>query len=154
MFECHEQTVRTTLKKWEAKGLTGLWEAKGRGAKPKCQDSDIEYLVKCLEEEPRTYNSKQLAKKLKEERSVDLSSDRLRRLLTKKGYRWKRTRKSHKKKQDLKRKAIKQADLEMLRIAAFAGEIDLKYLDEAGFCLESPVSYSYSLIGKQKRLEQ
>jgi transposase len=69
-----------------------------------------------------------LAKKLKEERSVDLSSDRLRRLLTKKGYRWKRTRKSHKKKQDLKRKAIKQADLEMLRIAAFAGEIDLKYL--------------------------
>jgi hypothetical protein len=95
-----------------------------------------------------------LAKKLKEERSVDLSSDRLRRLLTKKGYRWKRTRKSHKKKQDLKRKAIKQADLEMLRIAAFAGEIDLKYLDEAGFCLESPVSYSYSLIGKQKRLEQ
>ena len=42
----------------------------------------------------------------------------------------------------------------MLRIAAFAGEIDLKYLDEAGFCLESPVIYSYSLIGKQKRMEQ
>jgi transposase len=154
MFDCHEHTIRATLKKWEEKGLPGLWEAKGRGAKAKCQDSDIEYLVKCLEEEQRTYNSKQLTKKLKEERSVDLSSDRLRRLLKKKGYRWKRTRRSHQKKQDLKQKAIKQADLEMLKIAACAGEIDLKYLDEAGFCLESPVSYSYSLIGKQKRMEQ
>lgn len=30
----------------------------------------------------------------------------------------------------------------------------MKYLDEAGFCLYSPVSYSYSRIGEQKRLEQ
>ena len=140
------------MKKCEAKGLTGLSEAKERGAKPKCQDSDIEHLVKCLEEEPSTYDSKQFAKKLKEESSVDLSSDRLRRLLTKNGYRWKRTRTSHKKKQDLKREATKQVDLEMLKIAAFGDETDLKYLDEARFCLESSVSYS--LIGEQKRLEQ
>ena len=32
--------------------------------------------------------------------------------------------------------------------------MDLKYLDEAGFCLWRPVSYSYSPIGAQKRLEQ
>ena len=30
----------------------------------------------------------------------------------------------------------------------------LKYLDEAGFCLWSPVSYSYSPVGVQKRMEQ
>jgi hypothetical protein len=30
----------------------------------------------------------------------------------------------------------------------------LKYLDEAGFCLWSPVSYSDSRVGEQKRLEQ
>jgi len=30
----------------------------------------------------------------------------------------------------------------------------LKYLDESGFCLWSPVSYSYSRLGEQKRLEQ
>ncbi|MGB5636591.1 MAG: helix-turn-helix domain-containing protein [Waterburya sp.] len=30
------------------------------------------------------------------------------------------------------------------------GSIELKYLDEAGFCLWSPVSYSYSQIGQQK----
>lgn len=42
----------------------------------------------------------------------------------------------------------------MLEIAAKAGDIDLKYLDEAGFCLASPVSYSYSQVGIQKCLEQ
>jgi hypothetical protein len=42
----------------------------------------------------------------------------------------------------------------MLEMALEEGYIDLKYLDEAGFCLWSPVSYSYSLIIEQKRLEQ
>jgi putative transposase len=41
-----------------------------------------------------------------------------------------------------------------LELAAQEGHLDLKYLDEAGFCLWSPVSYSYSRIGEQKRMEQ
>lgn len=84
IFECHPHTVRATLRRWEKRGLGGLWEAPGRGAKPKWQASDLEYLTECLEKEPRTYTSVQLAKKLKQERLVDLSSDRLRRLLKKK----------------------------------------------------------------------
>lgn len=84
MFECHPHTVRATLRRWEGRGLGGLWEAPGRGTKPKWQASDLEYLTDCLEHEPRTYNSVQLAKKLKQERLVNLSSDRLRRLLQKK----------------------------------------------------------------------
>jgi hypothetical protein len=74
----------------------------------------------------------QLAKKLQQERLVDLSSDRLRRLL-KKNYRWKRTRSSHRRKQDPVKKAIKQADLDTLKLAAQQGYIELKYLDEAFF---------------------
>ena len=84
IFKCHEHTVRTTLRRWQAGGIVGLSEMKGRGAKPKWQDLDIAYLLDCVENDPRTYNSKQLAHKLKEERGVDLSSDRLRRVLKKK----------------------------------------------------------------------
>ncbi|HHP7243067.1 MAG TPA: IS630 family transposase [Elainellaceae cyanobacterium] len=72
----------------------------------------------------------------------------------KKGYRWKRTRHSHRRQQDPVKKALKQADLDTLTLAAQEGHLELKYLDEAGFCLWSPVSYSYSRIGEQKRLEQ
>ncbi len=42
----------------------------------------------------------------------------------------------------------------MLELAAAAGEIDLKYLDESGFCAWSEPSYTYYQRGEQKRLEQ
>lgn len=74
--------------------------------------------------------------------------------LTKKGWRWKRTRHSQQQQQDADLRQLKQADLETLELAAQEGHIDLKCLDEAGFCLYSPVSYSYSRSGQQKRLEQ
>ena len=84
MFECHQHTIRSTIRRWEERGLGGLWEASGRGAKPRCQAEDIQYVAELLAQENRTYNSTQLVKKLKQERGVDLSSDRLRRLLKKK----------------------------------------------------------------------
>ena len=41
-----------------------------------------------------------------------------------------------------------------MKIAQAEGLIYLKYLDESGFCLWSPVSYSYIKKGEQKALEQ
>ncbi len=57
-----------------------------------------------------------------------------------KRYRGQRTKQSNRKKQNRQLKEIKKADLAMLKMAAEEGTIDLKYLDEAGFCLWSPVS--------------
>lgn len=73
---------------------------------------------------------------------------------SKKKYAWKRTRVSMKDKQNEEEKALKKADLEMLELAAGAGEICLKYLDEAGFSLWAGVVYSWSKKGEQKRMEQ
>jgi putative transposase len=56
---------------------------------------------------------------------------------------WKRTRTSHKSKQNLIKKEIGQADLDMLELAAAAGDIHLKYLDESGFSLWAQVYYTY-----------
>ena len=52
---------------------------------------------------------------------------------------WKRTRTSHKSKQNLIKKEIGQADLDMLELAAAAGDIYLKYLDESGFLIKSGI---------------
>lgn len=83
IFECQEQTVRATLHRWQRFGLGGLWDAPGRGTKPKWQEADLVYLETCLEQEPRTYNSTQLASTLAQARQVHLSPDRIRRLLKK-----------------------------------------------------------------------
>jgi transposase len=84
-FNCHRQTVRETINRWKKLGLGGLWEAKGRGGKKRYSEEDIEYLEQSLENEQRTYNSKQLSQKLAKERQVQLSPDHLRRVLKKRG---------------------------------------------------------------------
>lgn len=85
IFECHEHTVRATLERWKKQGLGGLWEAAGRGAKRRWQEADIQHLEQCLEQEQRTYTSEQLSVKLEQDRQVQLSPDRLRRILKKRG---------------------------------------------------------------------
>lgn len=42
----------------------------------------------------------------------------------------------------------------MLQISAACGAIRLKYLDEAGFSLWSPASYTYIKVGEQKQIKQ
>ena len=57
-------------------------------------------------------------------------------------------------KQDSQELEIKKNDLEMLELAASAGEICLKYLDESGFSLWSKSLYTWGKIGKEKKIEQ
>lgn len=85
MFDCCEHTVRATLKRWKTDGLVGLWDAPGRGRPRSWQADDLAYLEQLLDNDSRTYNSRQLSHKLASERQVTLSADRIRRLLKKKG---------------------------------------------------------------------
>ncbi len=78
-------TVRDALHRWNKQGLGGLWDAPHPGGKRRWQVSDMEYLEQALRDEPRTFNSQQLAEKLANERQVTLSADRLRRILKKRG---------------------------------------------------------------------
>jgi transposase len=99
--------VREVLHKGQKLGREGLWELPGRGGKPSWKEEDIEFKEECLKNEPRTYNSVQLAQKLEKERSIKLSPDRLRRILKKKGLFGNSLRKSHKGKQNLIVREIK-----------------------------------------------
>ncbi len=67
---------------------------------------------------------------------------------------WKRTRHSHRAKLDPEYNWLKQAQLNALEQVAQLDGVELMYLDESGCCLWSPVSYSYSRVGEQKRIEQ
>ena len=77
MFQCHDHTVRATLKRCNQRGLSGLWEAPGRGAKPRWTAEDMEFIEVCLNDESRPHSSVQWSRKLKEAGLVNLSSNRL-----------------------------------------------------------------------------
>lgn len=47
-FNWTRQTVREVLHRWQSKGLGGLWDSPGRGAKPRWKQEDIIFLEECL----------------------------------------------------------------------------------------------------------
>ena len=59
-----EQTVCQIIHRWQARGLVGLWDATGQGGQKPWQEEDMVYLEQCLQQEPGTYNSRQLAQSL------------------------------------------------------------------------------------------
>lgn len=84
-------TVRRSLQMWILKGEDGLWDAPRSGRKKTWREADIQYLEERCALDERTYNSKQLSVLLKQERQVELSPAQIRKILKKKGLRWKRT---------------------------------------------------------------
>jgi len=82
-LECASSTVRSAIHSWEAKGIAGLWEARGRGRKASWKDEDWQALEKWLLEE-RSYSARQLSQKLAKERQVRLGAEQIRRILLKK----------------------------------------------------------------------
>ena len=86
-FEWHEQTVREIIQRWKQNGEKGLYDLPKTGRPKQWQESDLKYIETCLEKDGQVYNSQQLSAKLREERQVTLSSDRVRKLLKKRvGY--------------------------------------------------------------------
>ncbi|MGM9497864.1 helix-turn-helix domain-containing protein [Desertifilum tharense IPPAS B-1220] len=76
-------TVRRTIQRWILQGYEGLEDIRRSGRKRTWKQEDIEYLEDCCDSQPRTYNSKQLSVILKNERQVELSPERIRKILKK-----------------------------------------------------------------------
>ena len=82
-LEWAESTVRQTIRRWNNQGLMGLWDAVGRGKKPRWTNKDWQAIEQWLSE-PRSYSANQLSQKLAKERKVFLGAEQIRRILKKK----------------------------------------------------------------------
>ena len=77
-----QHTVRQTIRRWETGGVGGLWEAPGRGGKPRWSEEDVATVEQWLDAE-RRYTSRQLCELLEQERGVKLGTKQLSRVLKK-----------------------------------------------------------------------
>ena len=82
-LEWAESTVRQTIHRWNKCGLVGLWEAKGRGQKPRWTEEDWQVVERWLNE-PHSSSARQLSQRLATEREVILGAEQVRRILKKK----------------------------------------------------------------------
>ncbi len=113
-LQCGAKMVRQAIHRWEEKGLGGLWDEKRVGRKRTWTQQHWQIIEQCLAQE-RSYTSKQLAQKLKQETGVELGAEQVRRILKKKNWRWKRMRRKPPQTMDIKQIEAKKKDLEMLK---------------------------------------
>jgi len=84
---------------------------------------------------------------LEREHQVRVHPDHLRRLLHRRRFRWKRTKRSLHHKQEATAHAAAAAALATYREQARQGQIDLYFLDQAGFAPTLPTGYTWARVG-------
>ena len=111
-----EQTVRKYIKAFLEGGFTRLPDKPRPGPRPKVNEQMLLALERLIDESDRTWTTPQLAKWLEEHFQVQVHPDHLARLLHKRRFSWKRTKRSvsHKRK-DPDLQAAKEAELEVIK---------------------------------------
>ena len=138
-------TVSRWFDAWEERALVGLYERPGRGRKPIL--SVMEHLcVKIWGKHfPRQIARVQGLIALGLGKTV--STRTVSRILKTNRMRWKRIRRRPAKRPDPQEYAQKKQALEVLEDRHQQGEIDLRYVDQSGFCLIPYVPYAWQEIG-------
>jgi transposase len=146
----HEQTVRKYLKAFLAGGFARLPDRARSGRPPRVTPAQLDALERLLDATERTWTMRQLVTWLDQEHGVRVHPDHLRRLLQRRRFRWKRTKRSVRHKQDAQAREAAAAELAVYREQARAGAIDLYFLDQCGFAPTLPTGYTWARIGVRK----
>src|SRR5256885_6295756 len=148
----HEQTTRKYLKAFLADGFDRLPDRPRPGRPARVTAAHLDALEHWLDTTERTWTAPQLVAWLDREHQVRVHPDHLRRLLHRRGFRWKRTKRSLHHKQDETARAAAAAALATYREQARQGHIDLYFLDQAGFAPTLPTGYTWARVGARKRV--
>jgi transposase len=140
-------TITNWLDDWDELALVGLYDRKGRGRKPKLTLDQQQQVKDWAKETPKNLGLVQ--NKIEEKWKTQVSKDTIRRILLFLGMSWRRIKKQVAGEPDPLIYKAKAEELTRLKDRDRAGEIDLRYVDETGFCLEPYVPYAWQNKGEQ-----
>jgi transposase len=146
IFAVSRKTLYNWFNAWETRSVAGLYERSGRGRKATFTAAQEEQIVQWSQEHPQQL--KQVLQKIKEAWEIEVSQKTLTRVLKRWLMSWHRFRRVVGGQPDAQEYKDKQAQLEAFQQLDAAGEIDLYYLDESGFCLIPYVPYGWQPIGE------
>jgi transposase len=146
IFLVSRKTLYNWLNHWETQGVVGLYNRPGRGRKGTFSPEQIEKLRLWVHQSPRQL--KQVVQKVQQEWDIRISTKTIKRVLKAMSMSWQRFRRVIGVQPDAQEYAEKQAQLEALKRSEDQGELDLYYLDEAGFCLIPCIPYGWQPIGQ------
>ena len=140
------KTIYNWFKEWEERGLIGLYNRHGRGRKPTFTQEQQGQIRRWTEE--NLQQLKQVSSKIKTEWDITISTKTIKRVLKCLGMSWHRMRRVVGGEPNPVEYAAKKKQLDELKRLDTLGEVDLYYLDEAGFCLIPSVPYGWQPVGE------
>ena len=141
IFRVSRNTIYNWLNNWESLGLVGLYNREGRGRKKLFNPLQQEIIKAWAKETPK--NLKIVQEKIQREWEIVASKDTIKRVLKYLGMKWKRMRKIVGGQPDPEVYENKKKILQALKNLSNQGFLDLRYLDESGFCLNPYVPYAW-----------
>jgi len=142
----HKETVANHRDAWLSRRFDGLCDRSRSGAPRKLSATHRQLLCAWAKEEACT--APQLRSRLSVEQGVQVSVWLVQSTLKAKGYVWKRTRHSLRKKRDEAKFREAQAEIEELVEKTKLGEVTLAYVDEAGFAQAHPNRSAWTETGE------
>lgn len=141
ILKVSRNTIYNWLNNWENLGIVGLYNCSGQGRKKLFDVHQQEKIKAWAKETPK--NLVVVQEKIKQEWGTIASKDTIKRVLKCLGMRWKRIRTVVGGKPAPQLYENKKQILKALKKLSDCGAIDLRYLDESGFCLTPYVPYSW-----------
>lgn len=141
IFNVTRKTIHNWFIGWEQAKLAGLYNEPGRGRKRLFNSEQIAQIREWVKQDPK--NLKKVLAQIQKQWGIKASRDTLKRVLKSVGMTWRRVRRVVAGAPDPQEYKDKQAQLDTLKHLDAAGEIDLRYLDETGFCLVPYVPYAW-----------
>jgi transposase len=147
IFKVTRLTITNWLNDWDKFALVGLYDRQGRGRNPKLTPEQQQQVKAWAKETPKNLDLVQ--NKIESKWKTQVSKDTIKRILSFLCLTWRRIKKQVAGQPDPLIYKAKKEELAKLKIRDLAGEIDLRYVDETGFCLEPYIPYAWQEKGEQ-----
>lgn len=146
VLQVSRKTIYQWLDAWDNRGFPGLYRRPGQGRKPTFsveQQSQIRTWAQAHPKQP-----KQVLNKIRDQWGIRMSIKTVKRVLKSLRLSWHRFRRTPNGRPAPQEYAAKQEQLRALQRLDDAGDIDLYYLDQAGFSLVPCVPYGWQPVGE------
>ena len=141
IFKVSRNTIYNWFNNWESSGLVGLYNQGGQGRRKTFDSQQQEIIKSWAKETPKQLSVVQ--EKIEKKWGIKTSRDTIKRVIKGLKMKWKRMRSVVGGKPEQEVYERKKKILEALKNLSKQGAIDLRYLDESGFCLTPYVPYCW-----------
>ena len=151
IFGVSRNTIYNWFNHWDKFGLPGLYNEKGRGRKPLFNSQEKEQIKQWVKSHPKQL--KRVQEKIKDLWGKEVSKDTIKRVIKSLKMTWHRLRRKIGGQPEPELYQQKKQELEALKQPEYTGEIDLRYVDESGFCLIPYVPYAWQEQGETETVK-